>query len=368
MDGQALPQRLHVGEVQPGADESRLVLGARENVPPGVDDHAVPEAGAHLVAFEVLSHLVRRENVGLGLDRPGAAKHLPVVLAGLHSEGGRNGDDRRAGIGQGTIELGESDVVADRAADADAVFVVGDDVGAAAHDVGLAIALAAGGDDVEEMDFAVAGQLRAVAAEYYRRVVVPAVVVLQHAAGVQDHLEAHRQPAHQTVCLAVGEGLRRRPGAFDIVTHVGEELGQDDEIRPILFDRGGDEPFGLLQVRRLVVLRVHLNERNFHGAASSGRALVHAPTRRIRGDDTIRLTCPEPRRARPLRRIASARGRMVLGERGGRHCPWLGHWCEYTAAPGDIACQRISPPTGPDPLPVDGVPPRDLSGLIGDSE
>ena len=34
------------------------------------------------------------------------------------------------------------------------------------HDIGFAITLAAGRDDVEEMDLAIAGQLRAVAVEH----------------------------------------------------------------------------------------------------------------------------------------------------------------------------------------------------------
>ena len=95
----------------------------------GLGDHMAPRVGdegmavslALLVADGEGAGLGAGADIGLGLDRPGAQEHFPVVLAGLHGEGGGERDDLGALFRQRLEEVGKSQVVADRAADRDAL-------------------------------------------------------------------------------------------------------------------------------------------------------------------------------------------------------------------------------------------------------
>ena len=50
-----------------------------------------------------------------------------MILAGLQGEGGGQGDHGRAALGERREELGEAQIIADGAADGDALAIIGDD-------------------------------------------------------------------------------------------------------------------------------------------------------------------------------------------------------------------------------------------------
>ena len=88
-------------------------LGAAfgQHAAPGIDHQRMAEG---LAAVLVLAALRGREHEAAVLDRARAHQHVPVRLAGLPGEGGRDGEEDRAGFGQRAIERGEAQVVADR--------------------------------------------------------------------------------------------------------------------------------------------------------------------------------------------------------------------------------------------------------------
>ena len=91
------------------------------------------------------------------LDRAGAIEHVPMRLAGLPGEGGRNGQERAAGLRQRPVERGKAQVVADGEPEP-APRQVGDHGDLARPVVAqFAIALAVGEIDVEHVDLVVAG-------------------------------------------------------------------------------------------------------------------------------------------------------------------------------------------------------------------
>src|SRR5208337_171518 len=92
----------------------------------------------------------------LRLDGARADQRLPMVLSGLHGERGRQENELGAGAAQGQEQLGEAYVVADGEPEFFPVGLAGDDLIAGAIDVALAVAGAVGGDDVEQVDFAIA--------------------------------------------------------------------------------------------------------------------------------------------------------------------------------------------------------------------
>ena len=88
-----------------------------------------------------------------------------MILAGLHCERRRQRDDLGALCRQGLEQIGETQVVADRAADSDAFAIVGDDCVASLHRLALPVGSAVRRGDVEEMDLAIARDLLAFAVE-----------------------------------------------------------------------------------------------------------------------------------------------------------------------------------------------------------
>src|SRR6266542_5038585 len=83
-----------------------------------------------------------REHVAAVLDRAGADQHVPMRLAGLLGEGGRDRDERGAGFRQRAIERREAQVVTDREAQPAPRQVGRDRAFAWAEIARLAIALA----------------------------------------------------------------------------------------------------------------------------------------------------------------------------------------------------------------------------------
>ena len=125
--------------VQAGGDDSHPVRGLGHDVAPGVGDERVAVRLPLLVADGEGAGLGAGADVGLGLDRAGAEQHFPVVLAGLEGEGGGEGDDLGALFRQRLEKVGKAQVVADRAADGDALAIVGDDLVARLHRLALLV-------------------------------------------------------------------------------------------------------------------------------------------------------------------------------------------------------------------------------------
>src|SRR3954469_15444726 len=104
----------------------------------------------------VFAALRGRDHETAVLDRACAHQHMPVCLAGLARERGRDRQEGRAGFGERTIERREAQVVADRHPEP-APWQVGDNRKVALTiAVRLAIALAALQVDVEHVDLVVA--------------------------------------------------------------------------------------------------------------------------------------------------------------------------------------------------------------------
>ncbi len=94
---------------------------------PGVRHERMAVGGAGLVALHEGAGLRGGTEIGLDLDRPRPAEDLPMILAGLQREGGRQRDHFGAAVGQGLEQLRKAQVVADRAADRDTLAIIGDD-------------------------------------------------------------------------------------------------------------------------------------------------------------------------------------------------------------------------------------------------
>ena len=94
-----------LGRIDLGHDHARLGAAFGEHAAPGIDDQRMAEG---LAAVLVLAALRRREHEAAVLDRARAHQHVPVRLAGLPREGGRDGEERRAGFGQRAVERRES--------------------------------------------------------------------------------------------------------------------------------------------------------------------------------------------------------------------------------------------------------------------
>src|SRR5215216_5750554 len=109
-----------------------------------------------LASVFVTPALSGREHEGGILDRPCAHQHVPMRLAGLPGEGGRNGDEGGAGLGKRPMQQWKTQIVADSQAET-SPQQIGDD-GALTRLVAtrLAVALTAGKIDIEHVNLVVA--------------------------------------------------------------------------------------------------------------------------------------------------------------------------------------------------------------------
>src|ERR1700761_7062428 len=127
---------------------------------------------ALLVADGEAAGLRAGADIGLRLDRPRAEQDLPMVLAGLHGESGRQRNDLRALLSKRLEQVGEAQIVADRTADGDAFAIIGDGGRLAGlHRRALVIDDAVRRRDVKEMDLAIARDLFALTVEDDSRIV-----------------------------------------------------------------------------------------------------------------------------------------------------------------------------------------------------
>src|SRR5215467_9820881 len=104
----------------------------------------------------VRSALCGGEHITAVLNRASPDQHVPMRLAGLLGERGRNGDEGAVRFGERPIERGEAQVIADRQAEPTPRQIGGDRALSWSEAVRLAVALAAGEIDVEHMDLVIA--------------------------------------------------------------------------------------------------------------------------------------------------------------------------------------------------------------------
>src|ERR687894_687218 len=109
-----LPKAVEVVEVQGGERVSVAVGALGEHRTPRVDDDG-PSVGPSSVGFP--PPLGRSYDIGLVLYGPRPQQKLPVVLARLEREGGRDSESLGAAQREQSVELGEAYVVADREPD-----------------------------------------------------------------------------------------------------------------------------------------------------------------------------------------------------------------------------------------------------------
>ena len=121
-----------------------------------------------------LADLVRGDHEDLVLDRARPQQHLPVVAAGGRGEGGWHRDQASPAQRQDPVELGEAEVVADGQPEVGIAERGGDDLLAGFLELGLAVGDPAD-EDVEHVDLAVEGEVRAVGPDQDRGVVTPAL-------------------------------------------------------------------------------------------------------------------------------------------------------------------------------------------------
>ena len=265
-DGDHLPHALHLRHVEPGRDNADAVGGLGDDEPPGVGDQRMAVSRARLVVDGESPGLRAGAHVGFGFDGAGAQQDFPVVLAGLLGEGGGQRDHLRALLRQRLEQAGKAQVVADRAADGDALAVVGDDEVAGLDGRALLIRGAVGSGDVEQMDFSIARDFLAFAVEYDCRVVDAFVACdfFHDRAGVDEHAMFLRHLLRHFIGGAVGKDF----GVLRLVALLAarpvELFGEQDPIGPFLADGALDERLRRRDIGGLVVDRVHLNERDFH--------------------------------------------------------------------------------------------------------
>ena len=273
-DGDARPDGFEIVQVNTGRGEARFVLGLGDHVTPGVDNHRVAPSGPRLVALDMAANLVGRDDIALSLDRAGAQQNLPMVFAGLQSEGRRDHYQLGAGFGQGAVKLAKSQVVANGTADFHLAGVVGHDLCTAGDYVRFAIFLAIGGGDVKAVDLAVARQLGPLPVEGDRGVVEVIAGAFEEAAPVDEDavFPGHRPEGFVGLAAAFAiarQLLRLGAAVLQGTADHRESLRQGHHIRAVGRDRGIDQAPRLVQIASLVVASIHLNRRNFHPPATS---------------------------------------------------------------------------------------------------
>ena len=130
------------------------VPAVREHLAPRGDDEGVAVGGAPARHRPCCAWRDHHRPV---LDGPGPVQHVPVRLARHLGEGGGYGEDLRAGLGEGAVELGETQVVADGHAEPAPGRVHHDGMLAGRDDGGFAVLLGGREVHVEQEDFVVAG-------------------------------------------------------------------------------------------------------------------------------------------------------------------------------------------------------------------
>ena len=114
------------------------------------------------------------------------------------------------------------------------------------------------------MDLAVAGKLASVAVECHRGVEDLLAVALVQAAAVDEDAMPRGALLQERIGGAVGQRLGGRAALLDRAALERPNLGQGHEVRPVVGDRRLDQPARLVEIRRLVVGRGHLQDADAH--------------------------------------------------------------------------------------------------------
>src|SRR5262249_44086743 len=153
--------------------------------------------------------------------------------------------------GQAAIKLGKPQVVADAKPDRAARGARRNDFAARKLDVGLLNRDAARQIDVEEMDFAIDGQMRAVGAEQHRGGVALGLAgrVLGYRSRYNMQVEFAREPRNR--CQRFALQRLRGGGLFRTLAAPVESLGQSDQVGAARRSEP-NEALGAFKVGRLV--------------------------------------------------------------------------------------------------------------------
>lgn len=163
-------------QVDVGNDRGDAVRRLCHHQSPGIDDHASAEAQ---VVARMRSPLSSSGNPAKVFDGPCAQEQLPVVAAGLQSEGGGHQDNLDPLVRQPAEKLREAEVVAGAHAKGDIPNLKGGQRRAGLNGLGLQIDEPARNLDVEKVDFPVFGDDLSVRIEHHPRVMDSAAVPFQ---------------------------------------------------------------------------------------------------------------------------------------------------------------------------------------------
>ena len=252
-----------------------------EDHAPRIHDHGMT---VRLASVHVISALRRRDDVGQVLYGARADERIPMRLArGL---GESRGHEDQVDVTHGAVELGKAQVIAHRDPEPPVRGIDRADFPAGLDGALLAVALLAH-LEAEEVDLVVAGDAHAF--------LVVDEAGIAHLLG-RARFERHRaadDPYAMALRLLREEGLDRALALAlargDLVgvlhAHDREILGERDDARA----RGGselDEPPRLLQVRRDIRPRGHLDRRHAEHRLRDRHRLAEGRRRgRVLGDD-----------------------------------------------------------------------------------
>lgn len=263
--------RIDLRQADPGA-----VGAASNDHAPWIDDHRVPIARP---AFEMVPGLCGCDDPAEVLDRPGPDERFPVILSGEERECGRDQQYLGASPRELSVQLRETEVVADRHAEACERRVGNDDLVTGFDLTALANRRSVIKVDVEEMDLPIGGVDLAVRTDQNRRVSNPVRVgrTFPKASELKPDSELTGAPGEKLDDVAV-----ERLGGLDLDSVRSEELRvlwcRDELGAP--GDRFIDQLDRLLEVVLPVRGRVHLDRgRNetLHGSIVPERFRVGAP-------------------------------------------------------------------------------------------
>src|SRR5262245_20366581 len=253
----ARPCFLRSGGVDVGKDHAGLLACLGKDLAPRRDDDAVAEGRPPVLMQPSLSGC---EDEGAGLDCAGARQNMPVCLASLLGEGGRDGDKLGAGSSEHAIERGEAEVVANTKAESAEGEIGKHRLGARAEILRLAIALAAGKVDIEHMQLVVARGDAALGIDQIRTIGDPCLVELD---GDRADMQPNSKVARE--CLGPDE----RCALALALGHGEHELGLESHdpgvLRRLHILRAAsgcapDQGFGLFEIWRDCQARAELHQ------------------------------------------------------------------------------------------------------------
>ena len=181
----------------------------------------------------VQAGLRRSQHIGGVFNGSGLKQHLPVVLAGEGGESGWNHQQIGSSPHEVSIQLRKANVVTDGQTHLAQTRHIHHrrQLLAGIHGCRLAVGVAVGKVNVEEVDLVVAGQQLAIPVHQFGPVQRPRAIThrRRESSAQQHHLVAPRH-RHQKATAAFGQ-VRRQLQAATVLAHEGEVLRQTHQIR-----------------------------------------------------------------------------------------------------------------------------------------